>query len=281
MREEYYNGYNTKDSLYLCYCGYENCPPGHTCLPHFRDCYLIHYVISGTCHVQINNNTYTASSGDYFIIPPNKLVSYNGDEQPMSYYWFGFGGKEADRFYKEVLGKQVVVPAAHKEETVKLVKACLKELKKPLSNQYTLRGNLYHLLSLFEQPSIDNADIETKNDFLIEQALSYIHHNYMSANGLTVHEIAEYLGIERTAFSKIFKRKVGLTAIEYIGNCQLDKALELIRTTALPFNEISSVCGICDPYYFTKLIKNRTGLTPSQYRKNSNVVKQPEVSYEK
>lgn len=268
MREEYYNGYNTKDSLYLCYCGYENCPPKHVCHPHFRDCYLIHYVISGTCYIHINNTTYTANSGDYFIIPPNKLVSYNGDSQPMSYYWFGFGGKEADRFYKEILNKQVIVRARYKEETVQLVKACLKEMKKPFSNPFKLRGNLYHLLSLFEHPDLTDADNEKKTDILIEQALSYIHHNYMSADGLTVREIAEYLGLERTAFSKIFKRKVGLTAIEYISNCQLDKALELIRSTNLPFIEISSVCGICDPYYFTKLIKNRTGKTPSQYRKD-------------
>ena len=267
MREEYYNGYNHKDSLYLCYCGYENCPPNHNCLPHFRDCYLIHYVISGTCYIHINNTTHIAKSGDYFIIPPNKLVSYNGDEKPLSYYWFGFGGKEADRFYKEILNKQVIIKALHKEETVQLIKSSIKELKNSFVNQFRLRGNLYHLLSLFEQPTIDDTDLEKKNDLLIEQALSYIHHNYMSTTGLTVHEIAEYLGIERTSFSKIFKRKVGLTAIEYIGNCQIDKALELIRTTGISFTEISNVCGICDPYYFTKLIKKRTGMTPSQYRK--------------
>lgn len=267
MKEEYYNGYNVKDSLYLCYCGYENCSPEHECLPHFRDCYLIHFVISGTCQIHINNTTYTANSGDYFIIPPNKLVSYNSDSNPLSYYWFGFGGKEAEKFYKEILNKQVIIKAIHKEETVQLVKDCLAEMKKPFANQFKLRGNLYHLLSLFEQPTLNGANAEKKTDLLIEQALSYIHHNYMSNNGLTVHEIADYLGIERTSFSKIFKRKVGLTAIEYISRCQLDKALELIRTTNLPFIEISSVCGICDQYYFTKLIKNHTSLTPSQYRK--------------
>lgn len=267
MRNEYFNGYNPEASLYLCYCGYENCPPGHGVKPHIRDCYLVHYVISGTCHIHFEDEDYVAEGGDYFIIPPGKLVSYHDDGTPMSYYWYGFNGPEADQFYEGILKRQVIVRATQKEETVRLIKDCLTEKNKTFVNQLRLLGNLYLLLSLFEQPIQNNAaENEKKNDLIVEQALSYIHHNYMK--GLTVHKIAEYLNIERTSFSKIFKRKVGLTAIEYISNCQLDKALELIKTTNLSFMEISNLSGICDPYYFTKLVKNRTGVTPSQYRKN-------------
>lgn len=269
MRNEYFNGYNEQDSLYLCYCGYENCRAGHGMPPHIRDCYLIHYLVGGTCMVHMDGKSYEASAGDYFVIPPNRLASYHDNGQPMSYYWYGFGGDEAEAFYRDVLKEQVVLHAANKEEPVQLIKDCLEQKDKPFANQFRLRGNLYLLLSLFDGsvPGGDTAQ-EHKYDLVVEQALSYIHHNYMK--NLTVHEIAEYLGMERTSFSKMFKRKVGLTAIEYIGNCQIDKALELIRNTNMSFIEISNLCGICDPYYFTKLIKNRTGMTPTQYKKTYN-----------
>ncbi len=267
MRNESYNGYNPDDPLYLCFCGYENCPSGHFCAPHIRDSYLIHYMISGSCQVTIESNTYIANSGDYFIIPPSKLVSYKNVGSPMSYYWFGYNGKKADEFYKNSLAESVIIHASHKEETVSLIKDCLQELKKNNVNQMRITGNLYLLLSLLEGESTRTNNALHKNDAIIEQALSYIHHNYMKQRGLTVTEIANYLNVERTTFSKIFKAKVGINAIEYISNCQIDKALELIRTTDLPFNEISNICGICDQYYFTKLIKKRTNLTPSNYRK--------------
>lgn len=275
MREEIYNHYEARynnsdqdDSLYLCYCGYENCPPGHDCPSHIRNSYLIHYIISGTCYLSLNGEVYTASAGDYFIIPPNKLVAYHASNQPISYYWFAFSGRKADEVYKELLKESPVIPAHNGEKTISLINSCIKELKKPIPNQYKLKGNLYNLLALFE-PEHDIAMSESKNsDMLLEKALAYIHHNYMSpTKGLSVQDIAKYLGMDRTAFSKFFKRRVGITAIEYIGNCQLDKALQLIKTTSLPFKEISDISGICDPYYFTKLVKQRTGLTPSEYRK--------------
>ena len=68
MRNEFFNGYNEKDSLYLCYCGYENCRAGHGMPPHIRDCYLIHYLVGGTCMVHMDGKSYEASAGDYFVI---------------------------------------------------------------------------------------------------------------------------------------------------------------------------------------------------------------------
>ena len=47
-------------------------------------------------------------------------------------------------------------------------------------------------------------------------------------------------------------------------------AKELIETTPINFSEIGYLVGIDDPYYFSKLFKKYTGMTPTQYYKSKN-----------
>jgi AraC-like DNA-binding protein len=47
----------------------------------------------------------------------------------------------------------------------------------------------------------------------------------------------------------------------------MDKSKELLIDTDLTINEISDVVGYNDPFYFSKVFKRNTGLTPTAFRK--------------
>ncbi|HAX73059.1 MAG TPA: DNA-binding response regulator, partial [Firmicutes bacterium] len=47
---------------------------------------------------------------------------------------------------------------------------------------------------------------------------------------------------------------------------KIQYAQKLIKETSLTIAEIAQEIGIDDPYYFSKLFKNKTGLTPTQYK---------------
>ncbi len=53
--------------------------------------------------------------------------------------------------------------------------------------------------------------------------------------------------------------------MKYLNMMRINKAKELIEVTPLKFSEIAYLVGINDPYYFSKLFKKYTGLTPTQY----------------
>lgn len=267
MRKEYYYVYNPEDQLYLCFCGYERCRKNFVCKPHMRECYLIHYVIKGCCLLDVEGEKYLARAGEAFVIPPGRLVTYNDHGSDLSYYWFAFNGPEADVAFEEGLQKEHIVKVPKNNNMIPLFTDCFRELAKERPNRYRIQGILYLLLSNLTEKSLsleEETENERKNHH-IDKALRYIQHNY--TKNLTVNKIADYLGLERTYFSKLFKRKTGASPIEYIKNCQLDKALELIVQTNYPFQEISRLVGICDQYYFTKLVKQHTGVTPSEYRR--------------
>ena len=60
----------TPGTLFIYYCGYEQCLPGHAFGPAVRPHYLIHLVLNGCGIYKCGNETYTLNAGDAFLISP-------------------------------------------------------------------------------------------------------------------------------------------------------------------------------------------------------------------
>ena len=65
--------------LYLCYCGMEECDPGHHYGPTSRSEYLIHYILSGKGIFQADGKTYQLRENNAFIICPDEVTYYQAD----------------------------------------------------------------------------------------------------------------------------------------------------------------------------------------------------------
>ena len=64
-----------------------------------------------------------------------------------------------------------------------------------------------------------------------------------------------------------FKKKYGITAIEYQKQKKIETAKRLLEGDALSVKEIASHLGFCDAAYFSAYFKKYTGLTPKEYKK--------------
>jgi two-component system response regulator YesN len=98
----------------------------------------------------------------------------------------------------------------------------------------------------------------------IKKALALINEDY-GAN-LTMESIADRIYLNASYFSDLFRREMGKTFTEYLGELRIDKARELLKNPDLKMNEIALLTGFIDPNYFAKVFKKYVGLTPSQYR---------------
>jgi YesN/AraC family two-component response regulator len=97
------------------------------------------------------------------------------------------------------------------------------------------------------------------------KAMRYVESHLQAPLGLR--EVAEEVHLNASYFSFLFKEQTGLTFLEYVTRCKLQKAKELLLGTALPIGEIAVQVGYLTPKYFIKLFKENTGVSPSQYRK--------------
>jgi two-component system response regulator YesN len=83
---------------------------------------------------------------------------------------------------------------------------------------------------------------------------------------LSLETIARQVGLSPHYVSKFFKERTGVNYIDYLTECRVEKAKELMRDPGLSLKEIAIDVGYRDPNYFSKVFRKVCGLTPSEYR---------------
>ena len=83
---------------------------------------------------------------------------------------------------------------------------------------------------------------------------------------LSVQRVAESLAISASYLSKLIKRHLDTSFVDYLTDFRLARAKELLATTDLMTYEIAEAAGYPDAHYFSSIFKKRFGITPSEFR---------------
>ena len=62
-----------------------------------------------------------------------------------------------------------------------------------------------------------------------------------------------------------------MSTTEFVNKVKIDVAKQKISETELTFAEIAWQLGFQTPSYFSKIFKKFTGVTPNEFKKNSNL----------
>ena len=68
--------------------------------------------------------------------------------------------------------------------------------------------------------------------------------------------------------SHLFKETTGMSVMEYLNGCRMLAAKKYLATTDLSVGEIVTMCGFSDDSNFSRNFKQKTGMTPSEFRRN-------------
>ncbi|MDP4160141.1 MAG: response regulator [Bacillota bacterium] len=101
--------------------------------------------------------------------------------------------------------------------------------------------------------------------YCIEKSLQYIHDNFKQK--LPLQLVASKVFLNPQYFSRIFKKEVGVTYIDYVNKLKIEYACKLLETTDYPAYRISSECGFTDPSYFNRVFVQQMNMTPKAYRR--------------
>ena len=85
---------------------------------------------------------------------------------------------------------------------------------------------------------------------------------------ITLTGLAEKYSISVSYLSELLKEHLQLSFSEYISSKRIQKAKELLADDSLSIEQIAEQTGYNDYFYFTKVFKKNTGISPSKYRKN-------------
>ena len=248
---------------------------------HDHDFYEMVYISDGYCLHGMGGRMTLLMAGDLFIIPPGKTHRYMCNRDIKLYNCMF----TADAF-GELYGKLAAIPAvnsllnpsfdgfmhAHLELQER---SAVTQLLEDMWQESTRRqpgwkvlvtsygtSLLIHTSRIFQHHITDMQEKRTYMGY-VTQALQYIDAHYQEE--LTIHDIAEHIGVSNDYFSRQFKQVTGIAPVEYLRRYRFARAMELLAggmsVTDVSHQVFRNLC------HFSREFKNQLGVTPSQYRK--------------
>jgi len=122
------------------------------------------------------------------------------------------------------------------------------------------------IIAFFESivSEIDIGDNRKNSPRIIAKVLNIIDNEYMTE--LSLEYIAEIVFITPSYLSRLFKKEMGKTFVEYLKEYRMKKAREFLSNTNMLVSEIGKAVGYSSSSYFTTLFHQIYHLTPAQYR---------------
>ncbi|WP_260983663.1 bifunctional transcriptional activator/DNA repair enzyme AdaA [Cytobacillus oceanisediminis] len=116
------------------------------------------------------------------------------------------------------------------------------------------------------RPDLNGTTYEPNKE-LIERAKEIIISSYNEP--LNRKKIAEKLGVSNNHLARLFKHYYGMTISEYIIELRMEEATRLLTHADIEITEVALKVGVKSMSNFYKSFKERTGLTPKEYRMKS------------
>ena len=268
----YFGDEHAGSQLHVKQCGVMWCANGYSYGPSVRDHLLIHFVVSGKGEVSIDEKRFEVSEGQLFVIPPYAVSYYGADQQaPWSYYYVGFKGELSSAvldFFRQDRANMY-----RREFDMDKVRPILEEMCDHMLEKdgyLHLMSAMYKLVGLLcdtrgvgdiEYARINREQVEP----LINKAITKIEREFN--HPITVQQIADELGVNRSYLTEHFKRRTGKSIKGYITELRIKNAKVQISHLQLSMQDVASFCGYSDPLFFSRIFKKYVGCSPSEYRR--------------
>ncbi len=98
----------------------------------------------------------------------------------------------------------------------------------------------------------------------VSSVKAYIHENY--SQDLSLDALRDAVNLHPVYLSRIFKEVTDVNLSAYIADVRMQKAAKLLDETDLKVHEVMDKLGYRKRQHFTKLFKEKYGMTPKEYR---------------
>jgi|GEM_PF-639271 len=250
----------------VLHAGYEKCNPKHyAAIP--RDHYLLHLVLAGQGKVRVSSDVYKLRSHQCFLIRPAQDHAYQADaENPWEYIWLGFAGV-TDTVLHQTYGvpphAAAFTPAspARLEFHLRRILTALQS-PNPLEQLYSQALAVLALGCLGEHHGVA-ANGRSQPDY-VDEAVSYIESNYAKLKN--VQSVADYVGLDRSYFSKLFQERTGISVGSFLAETRMSHAKRLLVDTNYKVNVIAELVGYENYQSFERRFTSLVDMSPTAFR---------------
>ena len=280
---EYFNTIAPHADTNLLYTGHEQCPPNKHCSG-IRSHFLLHYVLSGSGWVHTYDTARKLSAGDLFCYFPEQAMSYASDAaDPWHFAWVGFQGERAAEIVRHCgfsENRIICFRSFSQRIADRLAEIILVQTKRARGFELISDGLLLQffgeLMDALHNPAEKGSSPAAGSEaykhfsphqpqpyFYVEAMKRFIRTNYQKP--ISVQHVIDYIGVDRSYASRIFRRTENRTLQRYLIEQRMDAAKRLLSQKRLSIREVAHSVGYTDYASFERRFRIEAGCSPSEY----------------
>lgn len=227
----------------------------------------LHLVLSGKGFVKDNGKEYSLEAGQGFYYGPGLEQEYRTDpKEPWEVFWVHIAGEGLDRLLNGRGTSSVWLFTSGDLPKLKRLTGSLLELASPYDrNEVQLAVKLYELLAelVLSAETLGTATTLDKRARM-RGAAEYIRTH--CTEPLMLLQMAEQAGFSTYYFSRMFHEVMGRTPMEWLFECRLVVAKQLLMSTGWTIKQVAEHSGFSQSSYFIARFREHTGITPQEFR---------------
>ncbi len=260
--------------LVVCRAGYYPRARGHFIERPGIDEHILIHCLAGAGWVEVEGRRSPVGPGGLALCPSGLAHAYGAEAiEPWTIRWAHFKGEGC----AELLGRLGFSPAAPVRQVglpaaaVAALRDCCRILGAGYSYPLLLQASLAlaaflaALMARDAGPSPDDAGRAAGRGGFDAGAVIRLMLDRLD-EALSLDSLAELAGYSRYHFCRAFRERTGYPPMEYFARLKIQRACELLETTAQSGREISEALGYATPFYFSAVFKRITGQSPTEYR---------------
>ena len=262
--------YEKQNGIYANRVGANIAMPNYHIGPRVTPYYYLLCVIEGEGQFIQQGKTYQLKENDIFCLLPQVIHEYySNPKHPLKKFILAFNGKQAIQTLAQI-GLTPEQPHRTNGVTKQTIDAFL-QLFRHHDHPITRLSGIYTILQTLTVNQLTTSPTTAyENIDWLTQGKHHIEHYFLEQ--LTVEQIADKVGIERTHFTKMFTKRFNLSPMQYILQLRMNEASLLLQHTNYQIIEIAHAVGYQDISSFSKAFKRQVGVSPVRYRQQSQVV---------
>jgi AraC-type DNA-binding domain-containing proteins len=233
-------------------------------------CVILQYTISGSGRYARREGgrrlVEEVGPSSMFIASWDRDFEYYFDGGPAwEFAWMTVSGDFADRVGRELRESSPVMALSPDSRPVGILLGLQERLAGPLRiDRYALASIGYEfLVQLLKCKSEFEA---TEDERFEAEARDYVMRNIKTADAPS---LARHFGYGEKYFYEYFKRRCSSSPNRFIVGERLRYASSLLAGTRKTIGEIAQELGFSEDNYFSKVFKQHSGMTPSEYRERN------------
>ena len=239
--------------------------------------YQLIYVTAGTGWFESESVQRPIAAGTIILLFPGERHRYRPSAVTgWDEYWIGFKGKIMDELVSRGFFSHghPCIDIGINEQVYNLFNLIIESTKREeRAYQAQISGATMHLLGTIHACNTDNLIEDKEKHALIKKAKLLFRSNI--TNEFSPEQAAKELMIGYSNFRKLFKIHTGISPGQFYIQLKIEKAKEMLSNPAIPVKEIAYELCFESHFYFSKLFKEKTGLTPTAFR--SRAIGKPEI----